>query len=52
MSTPNHDDRLRADFNNGTMRRDYGPKGCAGIVYGAAAVATIMVSLLVKAVRK
>jgi hypothetical protein len=43
----------RADLNNGGgYRKDYGPKGCVGIVYGAAAVTAVMVSLLAKAVRR
>lgn len=47
------DDGRRADLQDGGgRRRDYGPAGCAGVVYGAAAVTAVMVSLLAKAVRR
>lgn len=42
-----------ADLNNGGgNRRDYGPKGCAGIVYRTAIVGVLVMSLLAKAVRR
>jgi hypothetical protein len=40
-----------AGRSGGGSRRDYGPRGCAGIVYGAAAATAVLVSLL-KAVRR
>jgi hypothetical protein len=41
----------RAELNGGGGgRRDYGPKGCAGIVYHAVVVTTLL-RLLLKAVR-
>lgn len=42
-----HDDSRRAELKDGGgSRRDYGPAGCAGIVYGTAAVAAALVALL------
>ncbi len=37
---------LRRALNDGGYRKDYGPKGCAGIVYGFAVVATVLVVLV------
>jgi hypothetical protein len=50
----NADDGRRADLNQGSggNRKDYGPAGCAGVVYGAAAVTVLLGALLAKAVRR
>jgi hypothetical protein len=48
-------DGRRADLKDGGggNRKDYGPKGaCGPIVYGVAASAVLLVSLLAKAVRR
>jgi hypothetical protein len=40
----------RVELNNGGgNRRDYGPAGCAGIVYSAVAAAAVLLHLLLKA---
>ena len=40
----------RVELNNGGgNRKDYGPAGCAGIVYGAVAAAAVLLHLLLKA---
>lgn len=47
-------DGRRADLNQGSSgnRKGYGPAGCAGVVYGAAAVTALLGALLAKAVRR
>lgn len=46
-------DGRRADLKDGGgRRRDYGAKGCAGMVYRVAVISMLYVALLAKVVRR